>query len=132
MVDKVYRDLVNESDKLNNSQGSFYDLRSRSTFSRWFEKNDSKMILSKLIDKGSVVRAQKDRNIKDEEKSRLSNVCAFAPGQGLVKVYLIIITSMCPTLLVVFPWMSVMCFQSIDQSIQKWEICTLLNFLRRY
>ena len=40
------------------------------------------MILSKLIDKGSVVQLQKDRNIKDEEKSRLSNVCDIT-GQKL-------------------------------------------------
>ena len=80
MVD-VYRDLVNESDKLNNSQGSFYDLRSRSASQDGLRRMIA-MILSKLIDKGSVVQLQKDRNIKDEEKSRLSNVCDIT-GQKL-------------------------------------------------
>ena len=77
----IVPDLLDESLNLGNQQGSFYDVRSRSSAQAGLQSTTS-MVLSRLIDMGSVVLLDPKRNITDNEKATMVNKC-FITGESL-------------------------------------------------
>tara|TARA_B100002019_G_scaffold169628_1_gene146668 strand:- start:798 stop:2585 length:1788 start_codon:yes stop_codon:yes gene_type:complete len=75
--------LLTESLNKGNQQGSFYDVRSRSSSQAGLQSTTS-MVLSRLIDMGSVVLLDPKRNITDNEKATMVNEC-FITGESLLQ-----------------------------------------------
>ena len=75
--------LLTESLNKGNQQGSFYDVRSRSSSQAGLQSTTS-MVLSRLIDMGSVVLLVPKRNITDNEKATMVNEC-FITGESLLQ-----------------------------------------------
>lgn len=75
--------LLTESKNKGNQQGSFYDVRSRSSSQAGLQSTTS-MVLSRLIDMGSVVLLDPKRNITDNEKATMVNEC-FITGESLLQ-----------------------------------------------